>query len=112
MRDDPVWGPLSLTAARLRAVEHIKAATVGIDETTTAILKLLEERLPNGQLPRKSLIETTGAYLTYLRDRYQYLAFKGLGPSERVPLKLPLVEMYVPLSARPELPPGETWERK
>jgi len=112
LRDDPVWGPLSLTAAKLLAVERIELAAVGIDETTTAILKLLEERLPNGQLPRKSLIETTSAYLAYLRDRYQYLAFKGMGLSERVPLQLPLVEMYVPLSARPELPPGETWERK
>jgi hypothetical protein len=129
LRDDPVWGPLSLTAAKLRAVEHIEAATLHIDETLTeelppirkmaeelpAIRKLvarLEEALRRDQLPRKGLAETTAAYLTYLRDRYQYLAFKGLGLPERVPLKLPLVEMYVPLSARPELPPGETWERK
>ncbi len=124
LRDDPVWGPLSLTAAKLRAVERI-------DETLTeelpAIRKMTEElptirqlvarleetmRQAHRQLPRKSLVETTSAYLTYLRDRYQYLAFRGMGLSERVPLQLPLVEMYVPLFARPELPPGETWERK
>jgi hypothetical protein len=123
LRDDPVWGPLSLTAARLRAVEHIETLAGELPtirrmtEELPAIRKLvarLEEtiRQAQGQLPRKGLGETTGAYLTYLRDRYQYLAFKGLGLAERVPLKLPLVEMYVPLSARPELPPGETWERK
>jgi len=121
LRDDPVWRPLSLTAAKLRAVEHIEAATLHMDETLTAelpaIRKLvarLEEtvRQAQGQLPRRGLGETTSAYLTYLRDRYQYLAFRGMGLSERVPLQLPLVEMYVPLSARPELPPGETWERK
>jgi hypothetical protein len=110
LRDDPVWGPLSLTAAKLRAVERIEVSTSNIDEAVTAILALLEQRW--GKLPRKGLDETTRAYLTYLHDRYQYLAFKGMGLSERVPLQLPLVEMYVPLSARPELPPGETWERK
>jgi formylglycine-generating enzyme required for sulfatase activity len=124
LRDDPVWGPLSLTAAKLRAVEHIDETLTEelptirkMTEELPAIRKLvarLEEtmRQTQGQLPRRGLGETTGAYLTYLRDRYQYLAFRGMGLSERVPLKLPLVEMYVPLSARPELPPGETWERK
>ncbi len=34
-----------------------------------------------------------------------------MGVSDRVPLRLPLVEMYVPLKARIELPEGETWAR-
>ena len=51
-------------------------------------------------------------YLTHLVDRYQYLDFRGMGISDRVPLRLPLVEMYVPLKARIELPEGETWGRE
>ena len=34
-----------------------------------------------------------------------------MGLSERVPLQLPLLDLYVPLQARLELPPGETWDR-
>jgi len=55
-----------------------------MDETLTAelpairrLVARLEEtvRQAQGQLPRKGLGETTAAYLAYLRDRYQYLAF-------------------------------------
>ncbi|MFN8457144.1 MAG: SUMF1/EgtB/PvdO family nonheme iron enzyme [Anaerolineae bacterium] len=35
-----------------------------------------------------------------------------MGVSDKVPLRLPLVEMYVPLKARIELPEGETWTRQ
>jgi hypothetical protein len=35
-----------------------------------------------------------------------------MGVSDRVPLRLPLAEMYVPLKARIELPEGETWARQ
>jgi hypothetical protein len=51
------------------------------------------------------------AYLTYVLDRHQYLSLKGLSVSDRVPLKLPLLDLYVPLHARLELPEGETWRR-
>ncbi|MEE8523432.1 MAG: SUMF1/EgtB/PvdO family nonheme iron enzyme, partial [Thermoanaerobaculia bacterium] len=57
------------------------------------------------------LEQVTDRYLTYLRDRYRYLDLKGMGVADRVPVQLPLLELYVPLQARPELPPGETWER-
>ena len=53
----------------------------------------------------------TGSYLTYLVDRYKYLELKGMGISDRVSLKLPLREMYVPLKARVEVPAGDTWAR-
>lgn len=54
----------------------------------------------------------TARYLAHLLDRYRYLEFKGMGVSDRVPLQLPLVEMYLPLRARIELPEGETWARQ
>jgi hypothetical protein len=58
----------------------------------------------------EELRQATQRYLTYVVDRYQYLDFKGMGATDRIPLRLPLVEMYVPLKARIELPEGETWQ--
>ena len=54
----------------------------------------------------------TAGYLGHLRDRYVYLEHKGLGLSHRVGFKLPLLELYVPLSARPSMPEGEAWDRR
>ncbi len=55
--------------------------------------------------------EATAAYLGFLTDRHYYLNFKGMGVSDRVPLRLKLLDLYVPLRARMELPEGETWNR-
>jgi len=62
-------------------------------------------------LPATELKEATAAYLAYLTDRHYYLSLKGMGVSDRVPLKLKLLDLYVPLKARMELPEGETWTR-
>lgn len=71
------------------------------------ILRLLgRERAPD------ELKEATDRYLQYLYDRYLYLSFRGLGISDRIPLKLPLLEMYIPLHAQVEMPEGEAWERR
>jgi formylglycine-generating enzyme required for sulfatase activity len=64
------------------------------------------------QPPAPDLRQATERYLAHLVDRYRYLEFKGMGVSDRVALRLPLVEMYVPLKARIELPEGETWARQ
>jgi formylglycine-generating enzyme required for sulfatase activity len=71
-------------------------------------------RMPSGSAgpTPAELRQATQHYLAYLVDRYLYLDFKGMGVSDRVPLRLPLVEMYVPLKARIELPEGETWARQ
>jgi formylglycine-generating enzyme required for sulfatase activity len=61
--------------------------------------------------PPADLAQATEKYLNFLVERYRYLEFKGLGVSDRVPLRLPLLEMYVPLKARVEAPKGETWDR-
>lgn len=63
-------------------------------------------------LPAESIKEATAAYLAYLTDRHYYLSLKGMGVSDRVPLKLKLLDLYVPLKARMELPEGETWKRE
>ena len=62
-------------------------------------------------LPAEKLREATAAYLAYLTDRHYYLSLKGMGVSDRVPLRLKLLDLYVPLKARLELPEGETWKR-
>ena len=62
-------------------------------------------------LPAEKLREATAAYLAYLTDRHYYLSLKGMGISDRVPLRLKLLDLYVPLKARMELPEGDTWKR-
>ncbi|MCB0052332.1 MAG: NACHT domain-containing protein, partial [Caldilinea sp.] len=64
--------------------------------------------LPN---PSSDLAEKTTTYLRYLVDQYRYLDFRGMGVTDRAPLRLALTELYVPLKARIELPEGETWAR-
>jgi len=62
--------------------------------------------------PAPDLAATTDRYLQHLVDRYRYLDFRGMGITDRVALKLPLLQMYVPLQARREMPEGETWARE
>ncbi|RME41053.1 MAG: NACHT domain-containing protein, partial [Caldilineae bacterium] len=66
----------------------------------------------HSKLSRDALDKAIRDYLDYIHDRYVYLNLKGMGISDRVPLRLPLLELYVPLKARLELPKGETWERR
>ncbi len=61
--------------------------------------------------PAADLGQVRERYLAHLVERYRYLDFKGFGVSDRIPIRLPLLEMYVPLKARLETPEGETWER-
>ncbi len=63
------------------------------------------------EMPAERLRESTAAYLNYLTDRHFYLSLKGMGISDRVPLRLKLLDLYVPLKARMELPEGDTWNR-
>lgn len=58
------------------------------------------------------LRQATIAYFQALIDRHLYLNMKGMGVADRVPLRLPLLEVYVPLKARLGLPEGETWRRE
>ena len=58
------------------------------------------------------LAKTESLYLAHLAERYRYLDFRGMGISDRVPLRLPLLDMYVPLKARVQTPDGETWTRQ
>ena len=60
--------------------------------------------------PTPDLKQATERYLQFMHDKHRYLNLKGLGIADKVPLRLELVELYVPLKARLELPSGDTWQ--
>ena len=62
--------------------------------------------------PSQALTQITEEYLEYLVDRHRYVDFRGMGISDRVPLRLPLLEIYVPAKARCAIPVGETLIRE
>ncbi|MCP4545590.1 MAG: SUMF1/EgtB/PvdO family nonheme iron enzyme [bacterium] len=77
-----------------------------VNRSADDILKTFRPRISTA-----ALHQATQKYLHYLLDRHRYLNLKGMGVSDRVPLRLPLLDLYVPLKARLELPEGETWKR-
>jgi len=68
-------------------------------------------KLPQLRLSAAALQTAAETYLRCLYDRHSFLNLKGMGVSDRVPLRLPLLDLYVPLKARLTLPEGETWQR-
>ena len=77
-----------------------------VPEAAAGILRALR-RPPE----EKDLRQAMEEYLHCVLDRHSYLRLKGMGVSDRVPLRLPLLDLYVPLKARVQLPEGETWKR-
>ena len=62
--------------------------------------------------PPPDLRQLRADYLDHLRRTYRALDFKGIPQLDTFSRELLLEEVYVPLVARPELPAGETWERR
>ena len=80
--------------------------------TLNAVAKDLQKAIKETNLSDKTLQISTKAYLQYLLDRHSYLSMKGLGTTaDRVPIRLALLDLYVPLKARLQLPEGDTWKR-
>ena len=88
--------------------EGLPAAQFELSRTQDFTVRILR---PRTAAPEFGIEDHTEAYLHFLAERYSYLDFKGLGVSDRIPLRLPLLEMYVPLKARVAAPEGETWDR-
>jgi formylglycine-generating enzyme required for sulfatase activity len=86
----------------------IENQNIYITESVTALLRALRTSPPT----QEALQRATEDYYQALVSRHRYLSLKGMGVSDRVPLKLPLLDLYVPLRARLELPEGETWRRE
>ncbi|MCC6985134.1 MAG: NACHT domain-containing protein, partial [Anaerolineales bacterium] len=106
------------TAAELDIQSGDSSVAIGGSVTDSAIIHgqtiVLADRFWRDlqpALPTETIKQATAAYLTYLTDRHYYLSLKGMGVSDRIPLKLKLLDLYVPLKARMELPEGETWKR-
>jgi len=62
--------------------------------------------------PPPDLVQLRRDYLAHIERAYHALDFKGIPQLRSLPSELALEEIYVPLLARPELPEGETWERR
>jgi energy-coupling factor transporter ATP-binding protein EcfA2 len=62
--------------------------------------------------PPPDLKRLRADYLAHLQRSYRALDFKGIPQLRTLPNELALEDVYVPLLARPELPEGETWERR
>ncbi|MES1243227.1 MAG: SUMF1/EgtB/PvdO family nonheme iron enzyme [Acidobacteriota bacterium] len=98
-----VWGLRRRTAGQSDVlVLHPGSERMSPDE----LWRLIGDRHPAPDVAR-----VTERYLEHLVDRYRFLDFRGMGVSDRAPLRLPLLDMYVPLKARIDTPEGETWER-
>ena len=80
--------------------------SIQIDANSERLLRLIQPRFTG------DLQKATQQYLTFLYDQHCYLSLKGLGVSDRVPLRLRLLDLYIPLKVRLELPRGETWQQE
>ncbi|MCP4542439.1 MAG: SUMF1/EgtB/PvdO family nonheme iron enzyme [Chloroflexi bacterium] len=62
--------------------------------------------------PPADLTQLRASYVDHLRRTYRALDFKGIPQLETFSRELLLEDVYVPLVARPEMPAGETWDRR
>ncbi|MBP7688936.1 MAG: NACHT domain-containing protein [Thermoflexales bacterium] len=62
--------------------------------------------------PPPNLAQLRRDYLAHLQRAYHALDFKGIPQLDTFSKALALEDVYVPLVARPDLPSGETWERR
>jgi formylglycine-generating enzyme required for sulfatase activity len=94
-------------------VSITKGDLIGRDQINLIIARSARDILRplRPSISPKTLQDATESYLHYLLDRHRYLQLKGMGVSDRVSLRLPLLDLYVPLKARLTLPEGETWQR-
>jgi formylglycine-generating enzyme required for sulfatase activity len=99
--------------AKNRSVQDVQQSLVFTGDKNVLILdENFFRRVMGETSPPENLRQATERYLQYLLERYRYLDFKGMGIADRVPLRLELQNLYVPLKARIELPRGETWTRE
>jgi formylglycine-generating enzyme required for sulfatase activity len=107
--------PLEVEDASLSIQTGDQSLTVAGDVHQSTIIHaqtvVLAEQFWKGHTAPANLTRATQVYLEYIIDRHSYLNLKGMGVSDRIPLRLALLDLYIPLKARMELPEGETWKR-
>ncbi len=112
-RDQTVQGDLVIgdridRQVRIEGAPYVEGdVTIVVGQAADRIL----HHLGTPQVSSVALHQATAAYYQALLDRHLYLNMKGMGVADRVPLRLPLLDVYVSLQARLELPEGETWRR-
>jgi len=87
-----------------------QAQTVIHAQSVTVTAEALAQNLGRAS-GRQDLGQAAQSYLTFILDEHRFLKLQGMGVSDRTALQLPLLDLYVPLTARPELPPGDTPQR-
>ncbi|MEZ4865678.1 MAG: NACHT domain-containing protein [Caldilineaceae bacterium] len=97
----------SVENSTLTTGDHNQIIQVHIQNASASIVRALTTK----PLTDAELQSATERYLQLLWHKHSILDIKGIGLADRVSLNLPLLEMYVPLKARIELPEGETWSR-
>jgi hypothetical protein len=102
-----LFGPLPQWLTGHKDLLDVLLTVTGLATVVLGVLAWLGTRLFGG-LPS---FRARRHYLGWLLDRRQYLDFKGMGIADKVPLKLPLRDLYIPLQARLERPEGEAWAR-
>ena len=110
----------SATVAQGEGATAAREVAIGGDNKGKIIVINAAAGVPDVEELRRLLDEpddaeleaATRRYLEILVEQHRYLELKGFGISDRVPLGLPLLEMFVPLKARIEMPEGETWARQ
>ena len=103
-------GQTAVAAERVAVGHDVKGDVIVIDASAGAQAEPILRALGRGKEPA-DLAKPTAEYLELLVQQYRYLDFRGMGVSDRVSLRMPLLEMFVPLRARVEMPEGEAWER-
>ncbi len=91
---------------------HVRGKTEGEGVWT---IRLVEQGkgdvVPVRRTEKWELDRAEARYLDFMKTSHRYLNFKGMGTLERVPLQISLMDLYVPLEARIEMPEGECWAR-
>ncbi|MGB8647077.1 MAG: SUMF1/EgtB/PvdO family nonheme iron enzyme [Anaerolineae bacterium] len=91
---------------------RVQGDLVGRDKVTAETINITYALQMPAFAPPSDLAQVRADYLEHLRRTYRVLDFKGIPQLDTFTRELLLEEVYVQLVARPELPAGETWERR
>ncbi len=95
-------------------IEEIKkwSGDFNIEKVDHLTVYIAEKSIKNNHLTNTDFNQVRNIYLEYIVKTHIYMSLRGIGLAENVPLKLALLDVYVPLKARLQLPEGDTWMRQ
>lgn len=107
----PLAARAGASANELEGLANLVQLILWLSAGLVALARLIRRPPPPAFPVPPDLLPARAAYLRYLVDRYQFLDIKGMGVTDKLALRLPLMELYVPLNARVALPDGDAWQR-